>query len=295
MAESLKSLRRRVRSIKNTKQITRAMEMVSAAKLRRAQSALMAARPYIQHLEVLLGRLAPAAQSAGHPLFVQRHVKKTTLVLFTADRGLCGSYNANLIRIAESHLKEHAPGRVELICVGRRGYEFFSRRAWPIAAEFTDLGGTLNAEKIGKISSFITDRFLEGKTDEVRLLSTKFISTANCKPLLQKFLCLDQTELTGKTDPSAGKDTLDYIYEPSDNRIFEQMIPAYLFAKIYILLAEAFTSEYSSRMLAMNNATKSCDEMISTLTLNLNKARQNSITGDLLDIVGGAEALQKGA
>ncbi|HBF35468.1 TPA: ATP synthase F1 subunit gamma [Candidatus Sumerlaeota bacterium] len=294
MAESLKSLRRRVRSIKSTKQITRAMEMVSAAKLRRAQSALLAARPYIQNLEIMLGRLAPAAQSSGHPLFAQRNVKRSTIVLFTADRGLCGSYNANLIRIAETHLKQDTHQRTELICVGKRGFEYFSRRAWPIAAEFTDMGGVLNSETAAKISTFITDRFLEGKTDEVHLLYTNFISAANCKPTFEKFLSLDYDALSQKVDP-ADRASMDYIFEPSEQGIFEQLIPAYLFAKLYIVLAEGFTSEHSSRMLAMNNATKSCDEMISTLTLSLNKARQSSITNDLLDIVGGAEALQKGS
>jgi len=215
MAESLKSLRRRVRSIKSTKQITRAMEMVSAAKLRRAQSALMSARPYIQNLEMLLGRLAPAAQSSGHPLFAQRNVKRSTIVLFTADRGLCGSYNANLIRIAEAHLKADTHQHTELVCVGKRGLEFFSRRAWPIAAEFTGMGGVLSSESAAKISTFVTDRFLEGKTDEVHLLYTNFISAANCKPTFEKYLSLDYEALSQKVDPT-DRGSMDYIFEPSE-------------------------------------------------------------------------------
>jgi len=293
MPESLKVLRRRVRTVRNTKQITRAMEMVSASKLRRAQASLFVARPYIRNMEILLARLAPEADAAGHPLFVQRRVKRSTLVVFTADRGLCGSYNATIIRIAESHLRDLPRGRMDLICVGRRGHQYFSKRAWPIVGRFTDMGGVLNLEQSRSLSDYLRDRFLYGETDEIYLLYTSFVSTSVHKVVFEKFLDLDESALAAKV-PADDRAPIEYIFEPSRERVFEKLVPAYLEAKVFITLAESFTSEHASRMLAMNSASNNCDEMRDTLTLRLNKARQGTITGDLLDIVGGAEALQKG-
>jgi len=296
MAESLKVLRRRIRSIANTKQVTRAMEMVSAAKLRRAQGALLSARPYVRHLEKLLAHVAPMAEATGHPLFYQRHVKRSTLVLYTADRGLCGSYNANLIRIAEKHLKDHRLGSMELVCLGKKGHEYFSRRHWPIALSVTDMGGVLDRSRSDEVAHFLKDRFLSGETDEVFLLYSTFITTAHSRPTYQKFLDLDLSDLTTPADEISNTDYQnDYVLEPSRDKVFERLLPDYLQSKIYITLAESFTSEHSARMLAMNSASGNCDEMADTLTLKLNKARQSSITNDLLDIVGGAEALQQGS
>lgn len=294
MPESLKALRRRVRTINNTKQITRAMEMVAAAKLRRSQEALMAARPYSGGIASLLGRLAPLAEVTGHPLFGARRVHKSTLVIFTGDRGLCGSYNANIIRLTEKHLREHSRGRVELVCVGRRGRDYFSRRAASIAKSFTDFGGSLDQNLTMEITDFLCDRYLAHETDEVFLLYTQFISASVCKPRFEKYLDLDQSTLMRNVPKDDRGKNHDYIFEPSYQSVFEKMLPAYLQSKLYITLAESLTSEHSSRMLAMNSASKNCDELFETLTLRLNKARQSAITGDLLDIVGGAEALQQG-
>jgi F-type H+-transporting ATPase subunit gamma len=294
MAESLKVLRRRVRSISSTEQITRAMEMVSAAKLRRAQSALMAARPFVRNIELLLGRLAPMAEITGHPLFAQRKVRKSTLVVFSADRGLCGSYNATLVRLAEGYLRDHARGTVELVCVGKHARDYFERRAWPIAESFVDMGGILRREDAVNISNYLRDRFLAGKSDEINLLYMSYVSTSISKPVHEKYLDMDQSALMRKAPPAERERVLDYLVEPDYQSVFNALVPNYLVSKIYIILAEAFTSEHSSRMLAMNNASRNCDEIVQTLTLKLNKARQSTITGELLDIVGGAEALQQG-
>ncbi len=291
MAETLKDLRRRVKSIKSTKQITSAMEMVAASKLRRAQSSLMASRPYIRNLEMLLGRLAPQAEITGHPLFAARKSKRGTLVVFASDRGLCGSYNANLIRIAEDRLKEERLGALELICVGNRANAYFGRRQWPIVQHFGDSGGEVEHQMADDISNFIQERYLSGQTDEVHLIYSQFVSTAVCKPVMEKFLDLDQSTLMRNVSAEERAKVLDYIFEPDLQSVFEDLLPAYLHSKIYISLAESMTSEHSSRMLAMNNASNNCDDMIDALTLKLNKARQSSITADLLDIVGGAEAL----
>jgi F-type H+-transporting ATPase subunit gamma len=294
MPESLKVLRRRIRSVKSTKQVTRAMEMVSASKLRRAQAALMAARPYVGNLQKLLGRLAPQAEASGDPLFAKRKVRRATYVLCTGDRGLCGSYNANLIRIAENHMRDRALGAADLFCIGRRGADYFSRRRWPVIASYGDLGGVLDRENTDEIADRLRDLFLSGKTDEVHLIYPTFISTALSKPRCEKFLDLDLSSLVRNAGPDDREELVDYIFEPSRKRVFDKLVPEFLYAKIYIMLAEAFTSEHAARMLAMNNASRNCDELVDTLTLNMNKARQSAITADLLDIVGGAEAIQAG-
>lgn len=267
------------------------MEMVSAAKLRRAQNALLCARPYVENLGLLLGRLAPMAEVAGHPLFQARRVDRSTLVLFTADRGLCGSFNANIIRMAERYLKEQSRGRVELVCVGRRGYEYFQKRAWPVVGHFVDLGGALDRTVSNGISNYLRDRFLSGTTDEVHLAYTTYVSTSMVRPVMEKFLDLDQSSLMRKTTPEERR-PIEYIFDPSREEVFNRLVPAHLLSKVYITMAESFTSEHSARMLAMNNASKNCDELMDSLTLSMNKARQSGITGDLLDIVGGANALQ---
>jgi F-type H+-transporting ATPase subunit gamma len=295
MAESLKILRRRVRSIKSTKQITRAMQMVSAAKLRRAQSVLLAARPYIQHLEMLLGRLAPDAAESGHPCFTTSSKKeeRITLAIFTGDRGLCGSYNSNLIRIAEATI-ERLGGRdlVDLIFVGKRGASYFLRRKYAEAGSFTDWSGVVDRPRAEQIGIELTDRFLSGKADKVYLLYNAYISMSSHVATLDQFLPLEGDALLRKV-PEKERQALEYLYEPNRTILMDRLVPAYLRSKLFITLAEALTSEHSARMLAMNNATGNCDEMIDMLTLHMNKARQGSITNDLLDIVGGAEALQK--
>lgn len=291
MAESLKALRRRIRSVASTQKVTSAMEMVSAAKLRRAQGALMSARPYSRRLSQLLGHLAPMAEGVGHPLFSQRRVRRSTLVLFTADRGLCGSYNSSILRMAEEQLKSHSAGSVELVCVGRRGAEYFGKRRFPIVESITDMGGTLDHTRSDSLSDLLRDRFLSGHTDEVFLLYNSFVSAARFVPRYEKFLDLDASDLMRNHD-FRHRMALDYIFEPSREAVFEDLLPAYLRSKIFIVCAEAFTSEHGARMMAMNNATTNCEEMVDQLTLRLNRARQAAITGDLIDIIGGAEALQ---
>jgi F-type H+-transporting ATPase subunit gamma len=292
MAETLQTLRRRVRSIANTQQVTRAMEMVSAAKLRRTQAALMAARPYVRHLEALLGRLAPIARASGHPLFAEREVNRATLVLLTADRGLCGSFNSNLFRQAHKHLDARDGVVVDLICIGRRGADYFARAGYAVTARYDGFGGKLDRAKSDQIAQILFDRFAAAETDEVHILYSDFISTAVTRPTLEKFLPIDQSILERLAAETGAP--LDYLFDPDRETVVRGLAPNYLRSKIFICLAESFTSEHSARMLAMNNATKNCDELVDALTLRLNKARQSTITGELLDIVGGAEALTKG-
>jgi len=291
MAETLKTLRRRVRAISNMQQVTRAMKMVSASKLRRATLTLEAARPYATKLQELLARLAPSAETAHNPLFELREVRRTTLVLFTADRGLCGGFNNNVIRPAEEFLIERPRGTEELYCVGKKGYNYFRRKSWPIIGQIIDFSGRMDMERSNELADFLTQRFLQGETDEIFLLYNQFVSTAIQRPTQEKFLRLSRPSLMRNRDVEEDR-ALEYILEPSPQRVFDLLIPRYLRSKIHLTLAEHFTAEHAARMLAMNNATRNCEEMTEFLTLKLNKARQAAITKELLDIVGGAEALQ---
>jgi F-type H+-transporting ATPase subunit gamma len=286
---SLRDIKRRIRSVNSTKQITKAMEMVSAAKLRKAQTRAEKARPYADKLELILANLSRAAVQPGgavlHPYFASRPVKKTTYVLVTADRGLCGSFNANLIRRASVVLRKHEPGTAELVCVGKRGYDWFKKRSTPVIAHHLDFGGNMDLARVKLITNELTSRFVSGETDAIFLIYAKFISTARSEVTVMPFLPIE---------PKSDSDSkvADYIFEPDPAAIFSDLMPRYASTVIQTALSESFASEHSARMLAMGAATKSAGEMIDTLTLQFNKARQGAITKELLDIVGGAEAIK---
>lgn len=289
MAENVKSLRRRLRSIKNTKQITRAMEMVSASKLRRAQDLLLAGRPYASKLQELLGRLAGSA-TATHAFFDKREVRKRVLVLVTADRGLAGSFNAQLIKRAEQILRESA-APIELVCVGKKGYDYFKSRQWNVIFSVNDFNGKLTYERTNEVADRLTDLFLSGQADEISVLYNSFVSTLVYRPTLEQMLPLDPDALLAQaTDATAGA-TGDYIMEPNAGEVFDSLLPRYINSKMYIIMAETFTAEHSARMVAMSAATKNCSELIDKVSLSMNKARQAAITKEILEIVGGAEAL----
>jgi F-type H+-transporting ATPase subunit gamma len=291
VAESLKELRRRVRSVKNIKQITRAMEMVSAAKLRRAQSILMAGRPYAEKLQELLSHVSGSSLVTEHPLFIPREGNRKILVLFTADRGLCGSFNTQVITKTEKMLKADTSSQWELVCIGKRGHDYFRKRRWPIVESILTLSGQPNGAEARRIADYLLQRYGEDTCDQIQLMYTAYISTVVYKPTQEQYLPLTPEGLgLNVEDEGSGYET-DYIIEPSPEALFDSLLPRYLSSKLYITMAEVCTSEHSARMIAMNNATKNCTELSDSLTLKLNKARQASITTELLDIVGGAEAL----
>jgi F-type H+-transporting ATPase subunit gamma len=283
---SLRDIRRRIRSVQNTQQITRAMEMVSAAKLRRAQARVEAARPYGLKMQQMLESLAAAASGLHHPLFEEREVKRRLLVVFTSDRGLCGSYNSNIIRTAIRYLREYPQESVNLGIIGKRAFDFFTRRPFPISFSITDMAAKVDLIRTREIAAQITDMFRSGQVDEVRLLYTRFISTVSYKITLEKFLPVEKPASVTSDMPS------EYIFEPDAEGIFASLVPRYCVTKILQTMLEAFASEHGSRMISMGNATKNAGEMIDHLTLVRNKARQAAITKELLDIVGGVEALK---
>ena len=284
---SLKALRKRIRTVENTKQITRAMKTVAASKMRRTEERLRAGRPYARTLQEIIARLVKTTAEVSHPFLTERPVKKILLVIVTADRGLCGAFNSNVIRRTEEFLLENGPDRTDLYCIGKKGRDYFRRHGGNIVAQHIDLGGKLDVARIRGIADDLVRRFLEGEADEVYLVYNTFISTISYHPVLAKFLPVEWDSICA----GIAVQPVEYIYEPDAETIFGEILPRYLNSKMYITLAEAFTAEHSARMVSMSAANDNCEELIHTLTLDLNKARQASITKELLEIVGGAEAL----
>ncbi|HEX5031935.1 MAG TPA: ATP synthase F1 subunit gamma [Candidatus Eisenbacteria bacterium] len=282
---TLRDIRRRIRSVRSTAQITKTMEMVSAAKLRRAQTALESARPYDQELRKVLANLASASGDALTPVFIRREVKRRALILITSDRGLSGAFNVNLIKAAEGRLREGgAP--IALVTLGRKGADYFRRRNASVLVSNTEVGGVASWKMAEELSRDLTARFLAGEIDEVDLVYTHFRSALFRSIVIEPFLPL------GRTETAETVQTLDYIFEPSPEAILEKIVPYYLAMRLYMALAESAASEHGARMVAMGSATKNANEMIQNLTLHMNRTRQATITRELVEIVAGAEALK---
>lgn len=285
---TLREVKKRIRSVVSTKRITKAMEMVAAAKLRRAQQRVEQARPYSEKLDLMLSNLAAAAtEELAHPFFEEREIKRKTLVVIASDRGLCGSYNANIIRQSENWLKENSEFQPELIIVGKKMNDYFKRRQWPIVEFFGDWNGLLQYDKARDIVKLATDRFIKGETDEITLVYTQFISMVKYKVNQNKYLPIARPEV----DEDAAFN-VDYLFEPNPAAIYNSLLPNYATSKMIMAIAEAIASEHGSRMMAMSNATTNAEEMVDNLTLDYNKARQAQITKELLEVVSGAEALK---
>lgn len=286
MPENIKSLRRRVRSIKNTGKITRAMEMVSAAKLRRTQQAMNSARPFSRKLAEVLGRLSQSEWAKGNPLFEVRSEGSQLLVLITADRGLAGAFNASLIKAAKRELV--ANPALKVFAVGRKGRDFVAKYYKDrLIGEETGFGGSMDPARAEKLGQKLLDLFMSREYREISILSAEYVSTVLNRPRISRFLPV-QSGSFGQADESK---SVDYILEPSPERVFDAVLPRYLKSTVFVALAETFTSEHSARMLAMNNATKNCKELVNVLTLRANKIRQAAITKEIIEIVSGAEAL----
>ncbi len=288
---SLKDLRRRIRSTKSTQQITKAMEMVAASKLRRAQARAVAARPYAAKLTEMLGKLAGAASELESPLFRAREAKVTALVLVTADRGLCGAYNTNLMREAETRLRAAAPGTLKLVLVGRKGREYFKRRRYPVLATHVDLPAEANLDFAKKLTGDLIELFMSGAVDRVEVLYTQFISALNRRIVSEVFLPVGGSAVAGDAAAPPPQDR-GTIFEPNPEAIFEQLLLRYAGAKMFAALADALAAEHSARMVAMGAARKNAGELVDSLTLLRNRMRQAAITKEIAEIVGGAEALR---
>lgn len=285
---SLRAVRKRIKSVISTRRITKAMKMVAAAKLRRAQQRVEQAKPYAAKMEEMLANLAAGSSSEiVHPYFVVRPIKKQTLVVITSDRGLCGSFNSNVIRRADLWLAERKNTQIELVTIGKRGNDYYKRRAWPIVAHYADWGGVLNYDRAREIVAMLTSRFTSGETDEIVFLFTRFLSMVRYRVDQETYLPIPKPAAASVDGPAR-----EYIFEPSSEEIYASLMPGYATTKLVTAIVESFASEHGSRMQAMGNATTNAGEMIQSLTLDYNKARQAQITKEILEVVSGADALR---
>lgn len=285
---TLRDVEKRIRTVKSTRRITKAMEMVAAAKLRRSQAAVEQAKPYAQKLDEMLSHLAAgSATEIAHPYFEERPVKKRTLVVIASDRGLCGSFNSNLLRKTDKWLKEHQDTGIEMVAVGKRAKDYYKTRFDNIIEYYGDWGGVIDYGRARDLATYLTDRFVTGETDEIDLAFTRFVSSVRYNIVVEKYLPVPRPEAGGQESSSVS----DYIFEPSSEEIYGQLMPSYANTKMITALLESFASEHGSRMMAMGNATRNAGDMVNSLTLEYNKARQAQITKELLEVVSGAEAL----
>ena len=284
---SLIDLRRRIRTVKNTQQITKAMKVVSAAKLRRAQERVLASRPYAQIIRRMLGNVAQAASELpsdeSSPLLAKREEKRIQLLVITADRGLAGAFNSNVIRTAQRFIQEHAGAEVQLELIGRKGRDFFRRRHRHITGEYSTLfQKVVRFEDAVEIARKVIERFKNAEIDAVYLVVNNFKSMMASRLVVSRVLPLEFPET---------QEQIDYIYEQSPHKLLESLLPRYIEAQIYRAMLESAAAEHAARMTAMESASSNAADVIDTLTLKMNRVRQASITREIIEIVSGAAAL----
>jgi F-type H+-transporting ATPase subunit gamma len=286
---NLKSIKKRIVSVKNTRQITKAMKMVSAAKLRRAQENVVAARPYAKKLGEVLQRLAGSQESDGHPLLEKRDAEKALVILVTSDRGLCGGFNANISKAAERFIKERKADYTEisLLTVGRKGYEFLKNRQ-TIHKNYSGVLSNLNYQTAAMLAQEVIQGYLAGDYDEVFLLFNAFRSVMTQDITMQKLLPIAPPE-GGEGESEVVQ---EYIYEPSKGELLAELLPKYIEVTMFKAMLESVASEHGARMTAMDSASKNATEMIGKLTLVYNRARQAAITTELMEIISGAESIK---
>ncbi|MEX0785392.1 MAG: ATP synthase F1 subunit gamma [Dehalococcoidia bacterium] len=284
----IREIRRRIKSVQSTAKITKAMELVAASKMRRAQQRALAGRPYAERLTWVLADLAETLPHTDpdtlHPLLQKREVRNSAIILITPNRGLCGGLPANVNRRATALTMELGTP-VSLVAVGRKGRDFFRRTNVAIRADFTDLGDYPEYLEILPIARLVIDDYLAGQIDRVQIVYPYFVNTMTQEPRVRQLLPVEPPE-------EAATQAVDYIYEPGREAVLEELLPRYIEMQIYEAILEGIASEQSARMVAMRNASEAADDMIEELTLTYNKARQEQITTELLDIVGGVEGLQ---
>lgn len=290
---SPREIRRRIRSVRNMSQITRAMEMVAASKMRRAQERVTAGRPYADRLRDVLGDLASLHLDADElkefPLLEQREVKTSALIVVTPDRGLSGPLNSNLLRRTAQYLRSEAVGKPDVIAVGKKGRDFLSKTGQNVVAEFIQLGDKPTLDDVRPIVEVAINEFLTGKADAVYMLYPKFVNTMSQVPTVIQLLPIQRP---GAGEGDISNDDVDYIFEPDAKTVLQEILPRYLETIVYQAVLETVASFYSSQMVAMHNATDNAKELVGDLTLSLNKARQAQITNEVAEISAGANAFR---
>ena len=286
---TLRDIKRRIVGVKNTQKITKAMKMIAAAKLRKAQTNILNARPYAEKLSSIISRLPGEDDIASNPFFIQREVKNVAVVIVTADRGLCGSFNQNIIKEAERYINEELKTEdinYQIYGAGKKGADYFTKRDYDILDADTGIFSSLNYNSALKIYDNVVSKYLDG-VDKVILIYNTFISIIH-----QKLESKQLLPIPVETSTEESREETNYIYEPDRGHIFEFVIPKYLKAQVWRALLESNAAELSARMTAMDNATTNADEMIKSLNLTYNKERQAAITKEILEIVSGANALK---
>ena len=286
---TLRDIRRRIRSVESTQKITRAMKLVAAAKLRRAQERILSARPYAIKMAELLASLVSRTESEEHPLLTRRPPARRRLVIITADKGLCGAFNSNVLRASLAFLREAGQTDVTLVVVGKKARDFFRRRQWEVKSEMLGFFDRLAYSHARELADQLMKEYLSGDVDEVHLVYNEFRSVAVQRVKREQLLPIEPAQVPGAEEAAGG----DYIYEPSPEAILAALLPRHVTTQVYRALMESVAGEYGARMTAMEAASKNAKEIIGVLTIQYNKARQERITKELLDIVGGAEALRQ--
>ncbi len=306
--DSLRDIRNRIQSVKSTQQVTRAMKMVAAAKLRRAQEAIFTSRPYAFKLREIINRVKTRVSQSAHPLFERRDVvERVLIVVVTADRGLAGAFNTNIIKEAELTIQEEyarpfAEGHVDLLCVGRKGHEHFSRRGYQLIGDYRNFFHHLTYNEAVALVKVVVEGYLEHQWDEVKVVYNEFRNTIAQNRIREPFLPLplgefvtpvmERSEAYHSEDRHAYE--MDYLFEPDANSILEALLPRYLNFQMWRILLESNAAEQGARMVAMDNATTNAGELMRSLRLTYNRARQATITKEILEIASGAEALANG-
>jgi F-type H+-transporting ATPase subunit gamma len=281
---ALIDIRRRIRSVKSTQQITKAMKMVSAAKLRRAQEAMFAARPYARKMMEVLNSMASRATPDAHPLLQERGHEKVLLVVITADKGLCGAFNANIIRTATRFLADRREDEVALALVGRKARDFFRRRTVRVRSERVGIFQPLRYQHARELAQELIQAFTSGEADQVFLVYNEFKSVIQQRLVIDRLLPIERHALRPQ-EPG-----LDYLYEPDPAKIFETILPKHVEVQVWRALLESQAAEHGARMTSMDAATNNASEMIDRLTLHMNKVRQAAITKEIIEVVSGAGA-----
>jgi F-type H+-transporting ATPase subunit gamma len=279
---TLLDFRRRIRSVKSTQQVTRAMKFVSAARLRRAQEMAIEARPYSTAITQIVRSVAGRMEEPAHPLLARRPEERALLVIVTGDRGLAGAFNANAVRRAVEFLRAHSAQKMEVLAVGRKGRDSFRKQKWPLAGEYVGVTARADFKKAQEIGAKIIEHYAGDNTDAVYLLFNEFKSVITQKMVLEKLLPIDPAE----EDVSGSQ--VDYIYEQPAEELLNGLLPKYIEARIYRMLADSSAAEHAARMTAMDSATRNAGELIDTLTLRMNKIRQAAITKEIIEVVSGA-------
>jgi len=285
---TLRDIQRRIRSVQSTQKITKAMKLVAASKFRRAQERILAARPYATKMRELLGGLAGHSEDEAHPLLARRETGRKRLVIVTADKGLCGAFNSNILRESLRFLRGPGEISVTLVVVGKKARDFYRRRRFTVKSEMLGIFDRLAYSHAQELAGGLMQDYLAEEVDEVYLMYNEFRSVAVQRPVRQQLLPIE-----AQGDGDDGGSHEEYLYEPGPEAILASLLPRHVTIQVYRALMESAAGEFGARMTAMEAASKNAREMINLLTIQYNKARQERITKELLDIVGGAEALRQ--